>query len=73
MTPTCFSSLPMSVFIFDTCCIAGVTMGTKKGWGPITVKSLLDDFSCYGDCIIAAVLPGKVAVLKVLLLKLPIG
>ena len=58
--------------MFDTCCIADVTMGTKKGWRLVAIECLLHDFCCYGDCIIAAVLPGKVAVLKVPLLKLPI-
>ena len=56
----------MSVFAH-----VGVTMGTKKGRGPVAVECLLNDLSCYGDCIITAVLPGKVAILKVPLLKLP--
>ena len=46
-------------------------MGNKKGWEPVAVECLLNDFSYHGDCMIAAVLPGKVAILKVPLLKHP--
>ena len=33
-----------------------VAMETKKGWEPVADGCLLNDFECYGDYVIAAVL-----------------